>query len=497
MSNKVMLPQRWLNATWVECFCSAPDTEGRMVYTADAVENPDLFLWIRQIHFPQITAKHYRNALRVLCRDQQPGYRQSPLPDALRQVLGDSIKELGKKRWACQGCKPNQKLTDEQIAAHLYKQPCEPTSDMARSLAPNVGDAPAVAGAFVTQEQATDQSIKEEMAPCTVDPCLNFVASPAFAGGAFAAFDNGATVHTGAAAHTDALKITDNVYVRDLSLVQAHPSLLGRRKYEPETADSGLGEGSVDLYAPRHNGYYHGEPVPKRMTPATEPCDSYLSRETNGLCADRTSEAAFQMTRSCASPYDDDDDEHDDDINNHELDAMEILSSCTLFDTEFETAGENIGEEYDNITTRLQDIGLVSKSNYQELEQHYTSCFSKPSEVAFSIFFTDRHQVWRPNAYTNQKSVDIVGVDLGKEFHLLFDAQRMKRLKDQVAITPPGQVAIVQGIFINTVDKFGNPGQVLCDFYIPGITLNGDEGVTMFALSGTVELLRHPTPFPY
>jgi hypothetical protein len=213
--------------------------------------------------------------------------------------------------------------------------------------------------------------------------------------------------------------------------------------------------------------------------------------------ADRTSEAAFKMLRSNGQgSNEDDNDEHDDDINNHELDAMEILSSCTLFDTEFETPNDALAREYDSVVEILQDVGLVSKLNYQEVEQHYVSCFSKPSEVAFSIFFTDRHQVWRPNAYTNQKSVDIVGVDLCKEMHMLFDGKRMKRLKQQVSITQKGEMAVLSKIYCNVIDAFGEPSQVLCDFWIPGITVNGDEAIIIFAVANTVELLRHPIPFP-
>jgi hypothetical protein len=109
------LPSKWLEASWVATFSGVKGGKGTILYTTNVIDKPDLFLWIRTHHYPQVTAREYRLAMRQMCRDQRPGYKPSPLHPCLRELLMERINAIGKRLWSSQVAELIEQAEREQL----------------------------------------------------------------------------------------------------------------------------------------------------------------------------------------------------------------------------------------------------------------------------------------------------------------------------------------------------------------------------------------------
>jgi hypothetical protein len=471
-------PRRWLKSFWVEQNSNAQGTAGERVFTTAAVDDAELFLWIRKMHYPHVTPKQYRNALRDLCMDRGPGYKASPLPEELRQVLSDRLQALGKKRWACQVYMLENPASSPELPPYDATPPSDGALDFPGPCNLEPDTQPPIASSAVAVET-------NAMNHFTARPIASSVAQ----------VGANATSHVTAmqaAPLTQQLPTTLGVRTQGAMLLSAQDSLA-----QQQCAGSSAHMHSV-------------EPTAKRVA-----CDEPPEQRQDTLGLD-----AAQVTQSAGEHIDDlhtawadqalvegfaggireaesDDDDGDGEDNDFVLAYPDFSLAIETDVSELETVpatDEEFMRVFDDTMSKFHDFGLVSKSEYEKLEHHYTECFSHPSEVAFVVYFTDRHWVWRPCQHANARSIDILGVDVKINTLRVNRVETLRRIKEGLSVAKPGETVLVPDVLINCLDNLENPFTTRCDAWVPNVTLNGDEGIYMFARHGAAVLIREPNP---
>jgi hypothetical protein len=486
--NVLRLPHRWLDHKWVEVVCSVRDSAGATTFKPNAVNEPDLFLWIKHTHYPQVTAKNYRNALRNMCRDQRPGYKESPLPEALRQLLKAAIKAIGHKRWGCQhGQSFDQpfKFTGDVLArltglsnASQHKTG-EPKDEIGQNHDLFAGPTTPVNGTIDYDHASVASAVTQGTTGSSVHSKHtldthheDYLANQHYAGGKH-------PISLSTTAPWEIQSIHDNFDLQKTSPSFPEPTakrlvleIVSETAFDDWKSDAGL----------TSNGARGSQ-------------DRALSGLRKGY-AKAVYQPEFTVFDTRARNFDVDDVDADDDKNSESNTdtgcKFDDDIDLSLFDSIVE---DELVQEMTEIQAKLKDVGLVSKSKYHDMEKHFTRCFSKPSEMAFGVTFLDRHEKWRPNEYANERAMEIAGVDFLAQQHF-FDTAALVQFQE--AMTQPrieGRLTFVPRVWSTFRDKFGQPVKVLCDYWLPCITINGDEVVSIFAYADTVQLVRQPGVF--
>jgi hypothetical protein len=414
-----------------------------------------------------LTAKQYRVAVRNLCLRGKttPGYKPSPLPSELCDLLGDCVLSFGKKRWPCQTCSLDKPFSPERLArvVDLVAQ-----SEMATAAAIAGAGAGASAGASAAG-----------VAPPHGPSTAGNVMLPSMMSGSDSVEQNfgckrGTEQNSlGPIPKRFATGENQNSSQDEESntLSSALPGTPHTNAVDVSTdmkTDSGLGLNDMSRF---------------RETRGDN--DSSSSSNDNDNSGHGDGDGDDANSRAAASDYDNSKEEEQCNDLGFKIDYE--LETCAAQEQEFVN-------EFDDAVTKLHDFGLMSKTEYDKLDAHYTSCFSDPSKVAFMVGFTDRNHIWRPSPYVNQKSVELLGVDLRQQMHVINELSTVMQVKELLSKASPGEMVSVPGVWINTMDKSGYQAKLLCDLWVPAIKLNGDEGLMLLAEKDSVVLKRQPNP---
>jgi hypothetical protein len=480
MTQDIKLPRRWLKSVWLEQFSAANGTDDERVFTTAAVDDAELFLWIRKMHYRHVTPKQYRIALRDLCKEQRPGYKASPLPEELRQVLNDRLKALGRRRWACQVYMSDNPGGSPELPPYDAMPPSDSALDYPASRKLKPDTQPPIASSAAVETKAANHFTSRPIASSV------------------------ALVGTNATSHFTAMQAAP--------LTHQLPTNLGVR-----TQDAMLQSAQDSLAQQQCAGssahVHYVEPTAKRAA-CDEPPKQRQDTMGLGFYAAQVIQSAGEHIGDLQTTWADevfvegfagdirevesDDDDGDGEDNDLGLRYPDFSFAIEADVNELKTVpakDEEFMRVFDDTMTKFHDFGLVSKSEYGNLEQHYKSCFSHPSEVAFVVFYTDCHWVWRPCQHANARSIDILGVDVRTTmFTTLSTVETLRRIKEGLSVAKPGETMSVPNVPINCLDSLGNPFTTRCDAWVRNVTLNGDEGIFMFARHGATVLLRQPNP---
>jgi hypothetical protein len=508
-----VLPRSWLKCEWVVSFCTCPE-DGSI--TGAAVQEPDLFLWIRQTQYPELTAKQYRNSLRALCMDQRPGYKASPLPSELRTILNAAMGEVGKKRWAAQCCSLSAPVRECYLARlNAFESAIETEGGLASSALPVV-DGGIESGTIAAIDSSTLQTA------CNVQTDNDAVMMQGASASDVASSAAPSPFHPhGAGTGSDLISMAI-AQVTERQTTAATTALGVRSQADMLTAsnwdDRACGSRQLNPYS--------AEPIPKRaanedrpprmaaaqfnastvsaeLPPLVDRCSGLGGANTIGDELD--SFRLFQARLTAEGSEDDDDDDNDDDgggvdSNWQGYEGIDVDSPASFFETgdhlELEAAQKDeFVKEFDDAMAKFQDFGLMSKVDYYDMEQHYTSCFSDPSQVGFWVYHTDRHHIWRPSPYVNERATQIMGFDPCVKMHTVLSTATILRVKKLMEPAQPEEVIYVPDIHLNCLDQLGNSIVKICDGWVPLITLNSNEALFLMAVKGSTTLLRHPGVF--
>jgi hypothetical protein len=458
------LPPRWLEGSWVERFSTAPDetNEGHVVYTTDAIDKPDLYCWICKNRFSQVTPKEFRSALRGSCRDQRPGYRASPLPAELRELLADRMAIIGRRLWACQKdstpsptsavagranpghAPPNDaqghKVKREaprakiQVAAKRFHGPAPPPLSLSPKLLP-----PRPVGVNVHSggRNASTMTAVYHGAPQLVSSTTAY-SSPSWSSSA----------STSASSH---------------SSLRLYP---GRTEQETAFAVAPTGDGAIDLDCDFAELFNDDECEEETIFEVGEGCDHLADCD----CPDKP--RALTVPRA----------------------SFDMLAS--LLPQHMTRA--HLAEYHKGAALmRHQSMLDVPASNYHDLERHFTRCFSLPNNVSFIVQELDRYMTGYPDPYANQQALDLFAINLTERQHNLMGIDSARRVVHQLLLAVQSQAAVAHtcGIWINARDEYGNPCPRLVDTWMPRLLFDRNKCIIMVAPHGTVRLERELAPF--
>jgi len=101
-SSKLALPKGWLKREWIAWACTCSHPSGKVYFVDNVIQKPDLYAWIRDSFYPDLSPVQYRTAVkRVL--ESTPSDRRgggNGLDPRLEKLLLGTIRQVGKNRWA-------------------------------------------------------------------------------------------------------------------------------------------------------------------------------------------------------------------------------------------------------------------------------------------------------------------------------------------------------------------------------------------------------------
>jgi hypothetical protein len=443
------LPCKWLKACWVEEFCTAGqgDTNDEdKTYNADAIDKPDLFCWIRDNQYPQLTPKEFRRALRAMCRDVRPGYKPSPLHPDLRQTLSDRIVAVGKRMWTCQvaehtaeSIKYWEEVTRKRKTSPVASTPNSPSASMPRpSPIPQMSPAqpPVVLASATTPPGSASMHNPTPTSKLRLGEWC-----PA------AAHAQDASMSTDTSSRSLANDSSKSATAEDAFTIDA------RMPLDDATLCFGLaafGFGPADIKEEHH----HAQDRRKQLVRTTPTMPT------------------MPILPTISTPS-----------------TQPVLSLESLFP---QSVTPDYAAELSKIPALLGQwrVHGVGNEHFETLEPRLLKCFSEPALVSCLVLRADRLGTGRPLPYASQSAERFFSVCLTRDPHVVLGIDSARKLVARLrqAAEQNAKVATVPHVWANTRDRNNNPCPRLMDMWIPRTLFNDSSFIALVAPHGTVEL---------
>jgi hypothetical protein len=513
-------------------------------YTTGAIDSPELFLWIREHRFPQVTAKDFRLALRQMCRPQRPGYKASPLSPDLLQILRDRIAAIGRRAWSCQVTElmsetddpstspcatPAVPLTNNAASSQCasLQLPSPPPPPPPLAAASGAAAAAAAAAPEGLEARSNQQAQQAQQAQQLVQQAhqhsttSRLVLHHPSSNGASSS-SNSSSQHPSSAraprTAANALKrksSADNASasapVASSARTRETTALPSRTHVQGSGGARGVAAGfSESASASLPSGTMSRSSVPMRAkaphnVPPGVPLDDFTFR--GGMM-----EFGFGWTDIHAGgAHDDGCEDQVDDSNQHRFEfntpgasLASSSASASAMAPAFvplrsigsllpQTVTQEIVSEFSKMTALLRHVRFndVPVQHLEYLEAHFTKQFAPRNVVSFIVQRTNRFETGEPDVHANRQAEQLFGVGgLTQVQHILMGVDSMRTIISCLAQAAQvnADIAFVPGLWASTRDEYGNPCPRHVDMWLPRAVFNGNCFMIILAPRGAASL---------